>query len=224
LEDQRKILEQLLNKTPDKPFVGQLKGAPGGGHPAAAQIPVVKLDDATLIKLLARTSEFGFAGIGTKIEHGPLTGTDPFGQQALALFRQAEFPRQGKTLGEIERHIIAAEDAQAQFAAKGDQNAVRQLQATIEGLRALLRGTDKVYSITQAEAQKRADTANRLNRLLDPLPGGIAALVAKDFSFNVKIPITNRVYISASNVVRTLTTYTAAVGSGPGGALDASLL
>ena len=40
----------------------------------------------------------------------------------------------------------------------------------------------------------------------------------------VTIPITNNVSISSSNVVRTLTTYTAALGSGPGGALDATLL
>jgi hypothetical protein len=207
--------------TNTKPFKSQLPGAPGGGHPAAQ---LVKLDDAALIAALAKTSEFGFRGIGTAIEHGILAGTDPFGKQALALFQRAEFPRQGKTLGEIERHIIAAEDAQAQFAAKGDTAAVKQLQATIDGLRALLTGTDKIYTITHAEAQKRADTANRLNRLLDPLPGGIRALVAKDFKPTVNVRVTTNTSVSVSNVVRTINSYTVAIGSGPGGALDASLL
>lgn len=168
---------------------------------------LVKLDDKALIAALAKTSEFGFKGIGTAIEHGILAGTDPFGREALALFRRAEFPRQGKTLGEIQRHIIAAEEVQRQYLARGDINSAKQIQATIDGLHQILGSTDKTPLAISAAAARQQATADRLTHLLEPVPAGIAAIAAKpvpSFIANIITKITARLSVTQALYQQTL--------------------
>jgi hypothetical protein len=61
-------------------------------------------------------------------------------------------------------------------------------------------------------------------RLTETTLGPLNRIAAKEFSATVNLSVATTTFISASNVVRTLNSYTAAIGSGPGGALDASLL
>jgi len=76
------------------------------------------------------------------------------------------------------------------------------------------------------EDQERAAAADRSRELQarglsNALLGQIAG---KNFSPTVRVNVTTNTSVSVSNVVRTLTSYTAALGSGPGGALDPTLL
>lgn len=71
---------------------------------------------------------------------------------------------------------------------------------------------------TEVAAQKtRLDT---LKALLAPLPSGIASLLLKDFSPKLTVNVATTTTVSASNVIRTLNSYTTAFGSGPGGAVS----
>jgi len=175
LEDQRTILENLLKETKDgkqaSPLTALIRD-----FKEKLKAPL-KLDDDALITALAQTSEFGKAGVGTTIESGPLTGTDPYGEQALALFRQAQFPQQGRTLGEIQRHIIAAEEVQAEYLQSGDINSAKRTQAVIDGLHALLGTTDKtipILSQTKEETQRQLAAVKELK-----LPLGLGNVIAQ---------------------------------------------
>lgn len=214
------IADVLVDTHPDL----KLPGAPGGGGPPKP----IPLDDKALIAALAKTSEFGKAGVGTTIEHGITTGTDPFGEQALALFERAEFPKQGKTLGEIERHIIAAEEVQKTYLQEGDINSAKRTQAVIDGLHALLGSTDKTIppllkaqvgiEATQSEMQNlrqqnaaaaAADQAKQdsIRSYLAQLPGPIRGLAAKDFAPKVAVTVNSTTNVSVSNISRTLSTF-----------------
>ena len=166
----------------------------GGRHGPEGPTPPkpLPLDDAALIAALAKTSEFGGLG-GTTIEHGPLLGTDPFGEQALRLFERAEFPKQGQTLGEIERHIIAAEEVQAAYLKSGDLNSAQRTQAVIDGMHRLLGSTDQTVP-----------ALDRVQATLDSLPFGLGAQFSKLPPPSVKVNVDVDTRISVSNVARTL--------------------
>lgn len=221
-----------VHVTNPKDISSQLPGAPGGGHPAAPDKPVAKpvskLTDAQLITALAKTSEFGFAGVGTKIEHGPLIGNDPFGKTALELFRRAEFPKVGQTLGEIQRHIIAAEDAQQQFLVKGDINSAKQIQVTIDGLHGILGSTDKTippllslspFLQNLIQKQETANTkADLVRNLFAAVPEGIRGLLGKNFSPTVGVTVNATTNVTVSNIIRSTTS--AIIASGKVSAME----
>jgi hypothetical protein len=125
----------------------------------------------------------------------------------------------GLTREEAEKIVAAQERATAKYG----ETAVRQIGA-IESLHLPLGIGNEINRQIRDRSAAAVEQQRNTKAAIDRWGGKLDVIAAKDWSVNVKIPITNVVSISASNVVRTLTSYTAAIGSGPGGALDASLL
>jgi hypothetical protein len=127
----------------------------------------------------------------------------------------------GLTRAEAEKIVAAQQAATVKYGATAVQQiaAVDRLHLPL-GLGNIIAGQIRDKGAAAVEQQRAIDAS------LQRWGGKLDVIAAKDLSpdFRVTIPITNRISISASNVVRTLTSYTAAIGSGPGGALDASLL
>jgi tail length tape measure protein len=158
--------------------------------------PLPTFTDAQLISVLSKTAELGAKGVGTKIEQGHLGGTDPFGEIALGIFKRAEFPKQGKTLVEIQNHIIAAEEVQAQYLKTGDLASATRTQAVIDGMHSLLGTTDQTNAIAEAAKQKQEATNQRLSGLRASFESKLSTLIAKDTTPRVTVNVSSNVSIT----------------------------
>ena len=226
----------------------QAAGAASSDKALLNAIPkTVKLDDAGVIERLARTSEIGFAGIGTAIEQGVLTGLDPFGENMLHIFERAEFPKQGQTFGEIKNHLIALEDVQQQYLDKGDVHAAAKVQGVIDKLGALIGVVDETNAILsyqqddataadaallnvverygQRTANKTSEVATKMEAQRAAIERGFQAsnrqlgiIAAKDPNINVAAYFNADISVSATQVQRTVSVKVAAAGPPPGAA------
>ena len=87
------------------------------------------------------------------LEQGKRTGTDPFGEQALSVFRQAANPKDAKVLGEIKRHITELRDIEKTYLSRGQVQAAQHTQETIGKLEKLI----GVTSTEDAKSQQKID-------------------------------------------------------------------
>jgi hypothetical protein len=109
-------------------------------------------------------------------------------------------------LGEIERHIIAAEEVQRTYLQEGDINSAQRTQAVIDGMHELLGSTDKsrppLEFIRQSLERLPFNLGNAFSRIPPP---------------NVKVNVAATANISVSNVARTLTSFRIAGSTTVGG-------
>lgn len=191
-----------------------------------------KLDADEFIKVLKRTSEFGGKG-GTSIEHGPTTGRDPTGQAFVALVRRLEPAalHSPVVLGEIKRHIIAAEEVQRQALRDGDVHAAKLLQRTIDALHGVLHTKDKDVPPAIREGNRKADATKRaidqmhartvahMQSILsaENRVAGNTGVIARQGPPRVSVTVNTSTNVSVDDVIRSITHTTTATGSGPGG-------
>jgi len=136
----------------------------GSGDPASAahfkgaQAQSVAENAATTLTQTLRnlgfTPNMGPKGRAPLLEQGARTGTDPFGEQALAIFRQAANPKAPAIMGEISRHIAELRDVERYYLNNGNIAAAAHSQQTIASL-------EKLIGVTSAEDAKARTAINR---------------------------------------------------------------
>jgi len=109
---------------------------------------------AQTLKNLGFTPNMGPKGRAPLLEQGTRTGTDPFGEQALAIFRQAANPKAPAIMGEISRHIAELRDVERYYLNNGNIAAAAHSQQTIASL-------EKLIGVTSAEDAKARGAINR---------------------------------------------------------------
>jgi hypothetical protein len=212
----------------------------GGGPPVAGPLPT----GASLLRLIgtatiaaAALEVFGLVGAGifqslnpTQFGFNEVAGASGefSNPQAAQTFAEKLSAKLGIPLADVKQGITDAVNNQGltfNQAVKQLENTVRDQTPKLTSVFERSRATSAdLLRLQQFESSQQAARAARLQALLAPLPFGIGQLIAKDFSPTVNVSVATTTFISASNVVRTLNSFTAAMGSGPGGALDASLL
>jgi hypothetical protein len=212
-------------------------GAPVGGAPVAA--------GGSALGNIAKFVIGPVAAAAIGFEIGKAIGFDPSVKPAVQ-FEQSQFDKFIRTsdpsklqhgLDTINKTLefLGADNvlgnliAGDQIQVLRDQKAV--LQDKLEAIRQIESGQSSIFErsratsadllrLQQSEASRQDGRAARLQALLAPLPFGIGALIAKDFSPTINVGVTATTQVSVSNIIRSVTSATiASVGSGPGGAV-----
>ena len=101
------------------------------------------------------------------LELGKRTGTDLFGEEALAVLRQAKNPKDPKVFGEISRHITELQDIEKTYLQRGNTAAAAHAARTIAQLQKLIGVTDRDAAKQNAAIDAARRDANTPRRSQD---------------------------------------------------------
>lgn len=130
------------------------------GMAAQTAAQTAKTTTEQTLKNLGFTPNMGPKDRKPILEQGKRTGTDLFGEQALAVFRQAANPKDPKVFGEISRHITELRDIEKTYLRAGNVEAARHAQRTIEKMEKLIGVTSRDDSRSKAAIDKLASQQN----------------------------------------------------------------
>lgn len=130
------------------------------GMAAMTAAATAKTTTEQTLKNLGFTPNMGPKDRKPILEQGKRTGTDLFGEQALAVFRQAANPKDPKVFGEISRHITELRDIEKTYLRAGNVEAARHAQRTIEKMEKLIGVTSRDDSRSKAAIDKLASQQN----------------------------------------------------------------
>ena len=209
LKDQRAKLQEIIDNT--HPFRGQLPGAPGGGPPLNTKDDVDRERMARGLTTLADTALPALGSIETSVAILP-----SIDERLAALGKVAP-----NTKDDVDRERQARENATALAPLGSIEKSAAFLPAVNFALLRLEDFSSSIDDSLMTTINTKDDvTRERMARVA----AASERTANKNFSPTVRVNVTTNTQVSVSNVVRTITSYTAALGSGPGGALDPSLL
>ncbi len=169
-----------------------------------------KLSTEETLHALNNTTEIGLKGVGTSVEEGIKTGTDPLGDTMTAILQRAEDPKAPEVMEEIQGHIAALEEIQATYLATGDTTLAGKVQKNIDALHTLIGTTDTsrqaVVSALATEVGKSVSAIFGLDgkilgvsSKIDSSNALLAGINAKNFNPPApKVSVTTNVTVSTS--------------------------
>lgn len=181
--------QSLLDAAHDQEILGHAASERADAEDAASR--KIKLGADKLIEHLSKTPNMGPKERAPILEQGKRLGTDPYGEQALAIFRRAANPKAPQVFGEISRHITELKDITKYYLKKGNLDAANHAMRVARKMGALIDEQVKVPAeLRQARREAREDAAKAASKAVEIIARllGIKVGTDKTSTNTAKIP------------------------------------